>query len=277
MLVRGGFAPLYDYSQASRPCAVTLTRISPLRGHGRLALATDLNLHYYLTMPNTPTLALIPAYNEASRIEPVIAGTLPQLPVLVIDDGSKDNSAEIARRAGATVVQQPQNKGKGEALRAGFQWALAQGFDAVITLDADGQHNPAEIPTFLDCHRRTQADLIIGARNFREMPTIRRAANLLGSKLLSWAMRYKVLDNQSGYRLLSRRMMAATLASAEGGFEFEVEMIITCVNQGLRLEWVPIQTIYGDESSHINPVDHFTNFLGIVWETRQRTTQQTRQ
>ncbi len=226
--------------------------------------------------PTTAVLALIPAYNEAARISPVIAGTLPQLPVLVVDDGSRDDTAVIAENAGASVICQQPNQGKGQALKAGFRWALERNYTAVITLDADGQHNPAEIATFLDCYRDTAADLIIGAREFRQMPAIRRLANFLGSKLLTWAMRYKVVDNQSGYRLLSRRMLEATLESTQGGFEFEVEMIITCVNHGYRLEWVPIQTIYAGESSNINPVHHFTNFLGIVWKTRQRTNQQRR-
>lgn len=228
-----------------------------------------------MTQP-TAVLALIPAYNEATRIAPVIAGTLPQLPVLVVDDGSRDDTAVVAKRAGATVIGQQPNQGKGQSLKAGFRWALARDYTAVLTLDADGQHEPAEIATFLDCYRETAADLVIGARDFRRMPAIRRLANFLGSKLLSWAMRYKVVDNQSGYRLLSRRMIEATLESTQGGFEFEVEMIITCVNHGYRLEWVPIQTIYAGEPSSINPVHHFSNFLRIVWQTRRRTNQQRR-
>ncbi|HSN76998.1 MAG TPA: glycosyltransferase family 2 protein, partial [Anaerolineae bacterium] len=96
---------------------------------------------------DTPnTLALIPAYNEAQRIAPVIAATLQHLPALVVDDGSRDDTAGVAEAAGATVLRQAPNQGKGAALRAGLRWALDRRYDAVLTLDADGQHDPAEIP-----------------------------------------------------------------------------------------------------------------------------------
>jgi len=218
----------------------------------------------------TNILALIPAYNEAQRIEPVILGALAHLPVLVVDDGSKDETADVAEATGAMVLRQNPNQGKGTALRSGFSWALERNYDAVIALDADGQHDPDEIPLFLARYAETQPDLIIGARDFSQIPGIRRLSNSLGRKMFSWALGQDAPDNQSGYRLLSRRMMEATLASAEQGFEFEVEMIVTCVQQGYQLDWVPIRTIYGDESSHISPVEHATNFTRVVLDTRRR-------
>jgi glycosyltransferase involved in cell wall biosynthesis len=214
-------------------------------------------------------LALIPAYNESQRISTVITGTQEHLPVLVIDDGSKDDTATQAENSGAIVLCQIPNQGKGAALRAGFRQAIDEDYEAVITLDADGQHNPAEIPKFLDAYQAANADLIIGARNFDEMPLVRRLANSSGQKLFSWAVGQSVQDNQSGYRLISRRLLEVLLTSDEQGFEFEVEMIVTCVQQGFKLYWVPIQTIYAGESSHINPVEHATNFLRVVWQTRQ--------
>jgi len=217
-----------------------------------------------------PPLVLIPAYNESARIAPVIAGARLHLPVLVVDDGSGDDTAAIAERAGAEVLRQVPNQGKGAALRAGFRWAIASGYEAVITLDADGQHDPAELPSFLACFASTGADLIIGARDFSQIPLIRRAANSLGRRSFSWAVGQPIADNQSGYRLLSRRLMAATLASREQGFEFEVEMIVLCLERGFRLEWTPIRTIYAGESSHIQPWHHIVNFGRIVWQTRKR-------
>lgn len=219
---------------------------------------------------NGPILALIPAYNEASRIAPVIKGALSQLPVLVVDDGSQDETAVVATAAGATVLQQDPNQGKGAALKHGFRWACEHGIKAVVTLDADGQHDPAEIQNFLAHYHHTQADLIIGARDFREMPGLRRLANWSGSKILSWAMGQTVYDTQSGYRLISRRLMRVMLGSREGGFEFEVDMLIACVERGYRLEWLPIRTIYGSEPSHINNWEHFTNFLRLVGQTWRR-------
>ncbi len=222
-------------------------------------------------MPSTPTvLALIPAYNEATRVAPVVEGAARHLPVLVVDDGSKDNTVAVAEAAGATVLRQVPNQGKGAALRAGMRWALDTGYAAVITLDADGQHDPAEIPAFLDNYAATSADLIIGARDFSQMPGARRIANTLGRWSFSWALGQTVQDNQSGYRLLSRRMMESTLHSQEHGFEFEVEMIVTCVQNGYRLEWVPIRTIYGNQGSHIDPLTHAREFSRLVLETRRR-------
>ena len=215
-------------------------------------------------------LALIPAYNESARIAPVIASALRQLPVLVVDDGSKDDTAAVAKAAGATVLRQNPNQGKGAALRAGMTWALAQGYGTVVTLDADGQHDPAEIPAFLACYAATTADLIIGARDFGQMPAVRRAANTIGRWSFSWALGQPVQDNQSGYRLLSRRMMEAMLGSSESGFEFEVEMIVTCVQRGYALDWVPIRTIYAGETSHIDPWTHATNWVRLVRETRRK-------
>ncbi|MBN2469081.1 MAG: glycosyltransferase family 2 protein [Anaerolineae bacterium] len=214
-------------------------------------------------------LALIPAYNEATRITPVIAATRAHLPVLVVDDGSRDETAALAEAAGAQVIRQVPNQGKGAALRAGFRYALEHGYDAVITLDADGQHAPDEIGRFVECYAETEADLIVGQRDFRQMPTPRRISNTLGTLMFSWALGQHIPDNQSGYRLLSRRLMEALLDSREQGFEFEVEMITACLVRGYRLEWVPISTIYAGESSHIQPLKHIANFLRVVWAARQ--------
>jgi glycosyltransferase involved in cell wall biosynthesis len=212
-------------------------------------------------------LALIPAYNEAQRIAQVVKGTLAYLPALVVDDGSTDKTAAQAEASGAIVLRQTPNQGKGAALRTGFRWALTENYDAILTLDADGQHDPAEIPKFLDTTHH--ADLIIGARDFSQMPPVRRLANSLGRWSFSWALGQPVRDNQSGYRLISRRLVEAALASSEQGFEFEVEMIVICVQNGFRLEWVPVRTIYAGEASHIDPWQHVVNFLQMVWRTKQ--------
>jgi len=220
--------------------------------------------------PSSPRLlALIPAYNEAGRVGGVVAAVRARLPVLVVDDGSADGTARLAEEAGATVLRQQPNQGKGAALRAGFRWALEAGYDAVLTLDADGQHDPAEIPAFVEAFTAQGADLVIGERSFRQMPFPRNLSNTVGRALFSWALGQPVRDNQSGYRLLSRRMMEATLSSREGGFEFEVEMIVTCVQRGYRLVGVPIRTIYEGEKSHIKPIPQTIHFMRVVRATRQ--------
>lgn len=214
-------------------------------------------------------LALIPAYNEAERISGVITLTQRHLPVLVVDDGSTDATSEIACELGATVLRQVPNLGKGAALLEGFRYAVEKGCDAVITLDADGQHDPEEIPAFIDAFEKG-ADLVIGERDFRKMPFPRNISNTIGTWLFSWALGEHCPDNQSGYRLHSRRMMEASLESAETNFEFEVEIITRCVELGYQLRWVPIQTIYAGETSHIKPLRHIRHFFRLVWSTRRR-------
>lgn len=218
---------------------------------------------------SSPILALIPAYNEAVHIGNVIRQTGEFLPVLVVDDGSSDDTAKIAQEAGAELIRQQPNQGKGMALMRGFEHAVDNGFDAVITLDADGQHDPGEIPLFLRQFVENDADLVIGQRNFAQMPIVRRCSNTIGTWLFSWAIGQKIHDNQSGYRLISRRLMQVMLQSSESGFEYEVEMIVRCVQNGMKLAWVPIRTIYADEHSHIRPLHHVWHFLRLVAQTRQ--------
>ncbi|HNS03245.1 MAG TPA: glycosyltransferase family 2 protein [Anaerolineae bacterium] len=220
-------------------------------------------------MAGSGIFALIPAYNEATRISPVIEIARLHLPALVVDDGSQDDTAGVAERAGATVLRQLPNQGKGAALRAGLRWGLARGYDAALTLDADGQHDPAEIPAFLARYAADHPDLLIGCRDFSQMPLARRVANTLGRWSFSWALGQRVEDNQSGYRLLSRRMAEAVLDSQEQGFEFEVEMIVACVQAGYALAWIPIRTIYGDQGSHIDPWTHAVNWVRMVRQTRR--------
>ncbi len=214
-------------------------------------------------------VALIPAHNEAPSIVAVIRGALVHLPVLVVDDGSTDATSVEAKAAGAVVLAQHPNQGKGAALRAGFARALSDGAVAVVTLDADGQHDPAELPKFIEAETSHAAELIIGRRDFGQMPLVRRIANGLGTLLLSVAVKRWIPDNQSGFRLVGRRLMAAMLDSHEDGFAFEVEMIAVCLREGWRIRWVPISTIYGDEPSHIQPVHHLREFLAVTLRARR--------
>ncbi|MGH2475622.1 MAG: glycosyltransferase family 2 protein [Candidatus Limnocylindrales bacterium] len=216
-----------------------------------------------------PILALIPAYDEGPRIAGVVEGAVRYLPVIVVDDGSSDDTAARAEAAGATVLRQEPNAGKGAALRRGFRHALEAGAPAVVTLDADGQHDPSEIPRFIEAFAARRAELIIGRRNFGEMPPIRRLSNTIGGVALSVSLGRSVPDNQSGYRLIGRTLMRGLLDSGESGFEFEVEMIGRCIALGLPLDWVPIRTIYAGEPSHIRPWRHFTEFVRVTRKARR--------
>jgi glycosyltransferase involved in cell wall biosynthesis len=219
-------------------------------------------------------LALVPAHDEAARIARVVEGARRHVEVFVVDDGSADATAELAEGAGATVLRLSPNQGKGAALRAGFAAALADGAAAVVTLDGDGQHDPAEIPAFLGAYARRsvageRTELIIGARSFGQMPLLRRLANWLGTVTLSAALGRRIADNQSGYRLVGRQLMRAMLDSGEQGFAFEVEMIAVCLREGWSIEWIPIRTIYADERSHIRAGRHLREFLAVTARARR--------
>jgi glycosyltransferase involved in cell wall biosynthesis len=176
-------------------------------------------------MSEISILALIPAWNEATRIGPVVEATRAHLPVLVVDDGSDDDTSAVAEAAGATVVRHSRNRRKGVALMTGFAWALERGYDAVLTLDADGQHDPADIPRFLAAYDAGTGELIIGRRDFSQMPFPRFLVNPFGSWLLSLALGTRIYDNQCGYRLHSRRLLER-LDLTTTGFELEVEVVV---------------------------------------------------
>lgn len=214
-------------------------------------------------------VAVIPGYEEGPRIARVVEGAARSLPVVVVDDGSRDDTAAQAEGAGATVIRQRPNQGKGAALRTGFRYALEHGAPAVVTLDADGQHDPAEIPAFLSAYEAGHPELIVGRRDFASMPLARRVSNTVGGLILSAAVGRRVPDNQSGFRLIGRRLMTALLDSDEAGFAFEVEMIARCIALDLPIAWVPIRTIYAGEPSHIRPWAHFTGFLRAARDARR--------
>ena len=217
-------------------------------------------------------IALIPAWNEERFIGDVVRGALKYVPVVVIDDGSTDRTAQVAEEAGAEVVRHKVNSGKGVALNTGFDYAVAHDVDAAITLDADGQHDPDEIPLFIEAFRVGEGDLIIGKRDFSQMPAKSQFGNRVGTKLLTRAMGQPVPDNQSGYRLLSQDVMRKCRPTSQR-FEAEVEILLRAQLDGFRIGWVPIQTIYNDKVSHFRPIQDSALFLGMVnriWQARRR-------
>jgi len=200
--------------------------------------------------------ALIPCRNEAAALPALLTEVRRFLPaVLVVDDGSEDATAAVAREMGAECIGWESGRGKGSALKAGFQYLTDSGFSHALTLDGDGQHSPRDIPRFLSCGESLGADLVVGRRTMSagSMPWSRRMANRAMSGCLSFCAGRSLPDSQCGFRLvkleLARRAHAATQH-----FEFESELLVSFVLRGFRVEFIPIQTIYRGERSKICPL-----------------------
>ena len=198
---------------------------------------------------------IIPAYNEAATIAGIVRRARQQVEtVLVIDDGSGDDTATQAENAGATVLRQPVNQGKGAALWRGMQAALDMGAVAVISLDADGQHCPEDIPKLLEAWRHQPDRLVIAARlECRESaPRLRRFANGMADFWVSWAAGYPIRDTQSGFRLypaIFLRQLTAPCQSG-GGFVFESALLIQATHCGYPRVAVVIEALYLPQSRH---------------------------
>lgn len=208
--------------------------------------------------------ALIPAYQAAAHIGEVLLGLAaldPGPDVLVVDDGSRDATAEVARQFGARVLSFAGNRGKGRALLAGFE-ALSD-YDAVVTLDADGQHPPEAFPRFVEA-ARAGADLVMGRRaRSVAMPPARRLANAFSSGWATALAGQTISDSQCGYRLYGRAVLART-PMTPGRYELETEVVVRAARLGFRLAEVEVPTLYGEAGSHIRAFRDVPRILGVL-------------
>ena len=213
-----------------------------------------------------PVVAIIPALNAARTISAVVRDSLAHVDqVIVIDDGSTDSTGANAAEAGATVIRHAMNRGKGAALKTGFQWAATRGYDGVVTLDADGQHLAAEIPKFLASRVTTKADLIIGERShlFAQMVRRRRMANRFSAWTISKVSGVHIADSQSGFRFYSSELLRR-IRPHSNGFDMESEVIVLAGRSGLKVVSIPIELGFVDglSTSHYKPV---RDTLLIAW------------
>ncbi len=211
-------------------------------------------------------LVVIPALNAERSIGAVVRECKAvNDDVLVVDDGSSDRTGEVAREAGAQVVRHSVNRGKGGALKTGFAYALEHGFDAVVTLDADGQHLPYEIPKFFTARAESGADLIIGGRAhlFEQMLPRRRMANRFSARCIAYVSKTNVTDSQSGFRLYSANLLRAIRLRSDG-FAMESEVIVYAGRRGFKVLLIPIELgfVDGQSTSHYQPL---MDTLRIAW------------
>ena len=209
-------------------------------------------------------LAVIPAYNEAPRIAPVIVGLRSLgLTVLVVDDGSRDATAEVAREQGALVLQRA-NGGKGTAIIAACRFAVEHGYRRILLLDGDGQHDPLEAPRLIQAALHG-ADLVIGMRmlNLQRHPLHRRCLNRLSSLLVTLAAGRRIRDSQSGYRVCDPRLLLS-LPMTGHRYDLESEMCVLAARSGCRVVEVPITVIYNDKKSGVHPLFDTLRFFRAV-------------
>jgi glycosyltransferase involved in cell wall biosynthesis len=238
-----------------------------------------------LVQIRSQTAAIIPAYQDEKHIGDTVRRTLERLLyVLVVDDGSTDQTAQRAREAGAEVIVHSQNRGKGEAIKTGLaHWlAAANASDDtegglnrevvwVSLLDSDGQHLPEEIDRFLlAAASAMQPTFLIGNRmnNLAGMPFIRRVVNRYMSRQISRACKQEIPDTQCGFRMLDHQLIPQLLGGGDR-FDYDTEVLLIASRKGYRIESVPITTVYTDQVSKIRPLRDAIRFLKLMWRYRK--------
>ncbi len=210
---------------------------------------------------------LIPTYNEAKEIGRLIREIkFHDLDVMVVDDGSQDNTFEIAREAGAVALRNEKNIGKGASLNRGFRYCLDKNYGAVITMDGDGQHRPEDLPSFITLSQNPETQILIGNRmhGTKNMPWVRVVTNRFMSWLISLLAKQKIPDSQCGFRLIKKQVLEK-LNLVTNKYEIESELLIKAARLGYRIQSVPIKTIYSSEKSRIHPVLDTLRFFRFVF------------
>lgn len=209
---------------------------------------------------------IIPAHNEEKYIAEVVAAVrLKGLDVVVIDDGSMDMTGSLAQKHGATVLRNEPRQGKGFSLKRGFAHVVDNGYDGVISMDGDGQHDPEDLVHFLNAARSRTMCVINGTRmgNAKTMPFVRRVTNRFMSWMISRICHRKIEDTQCGYRYISSDVLRQIKLTAND-FEIETEVLLKSCRVGCEVISVPVKTIYRDEKSKIRPVKDTIRFFSYL-------------
>jgi glycosyltransferase involved in cell wall biosynthesis len=215
------------------------------------------------TSPGSPLrlAVVIPAFNEAPTIRDVVTRALREVErVIVVDDGSGDGTGAALQGLPVTVLRNPANVGKAASLRRGMVRALADGASAVVTLDADAQHEPEDIPRLVAAHLRKPHAIIVGARLHQKnrIPRARYFANRFANFWIAWAAGYPISDSQSGFRLYPATLLTAIDIRNEKsyGFVFESAVLINAARLGVTSVAVGVSALYppGARASHFRPV-----------------------
>ena len=210
---------------------------------------------------------VIPCYNVAYVLADILAQLkLESVDVVVIDDGSTDATTEIALKYKVKVMKNNHNLGKGASLRKGFDYALSQGYEAIIAMDGDGQHLPSDISNFLKIESvRPDADMIVGSRMSHPagMPLVRRLTNIFMSGLISWICGQGIPDSQNGFRLIRSRLLGK-LELNSNKFEIETEIILKAAAGGAKIISIPITSVYKNHPSGISPLLDTFRFIRFI-------------
>jgi glycosyltransferase involved in cell wall biosynthesis len=209
-------------------------------------------------------IACIPAYNEEFHIENLIKSAKNHVDsVVVCDDGSTDNTASIAKKAGAVIISHKTNKGYGAAIISLFDYARENNADVMITLDGDGQHNSDQIPLLLNTISKHNVDVVIGSRflnNNTKAPGYRQRGIKIITSTANYGTNLKVSDSQSGFRAYSKNAINA-IHPTEENMSVSTEILFKISNKGLSLAEVPITVSYDGDTSQHNPVSHGVSVL----------------
>jgi glycosyltransferase involved in cell wall biosynthesis len=212
-------------------------------------------------------IVCIPAYNEETKIKDVIEKSLPYVDkVVVCDDGSTDDTAVLAKKAGAVVISHEKNLGYGATISTLFDYCRKNNAEIMVTLDGDGQHNPDQIPDLINVILKHKVDVVIGSRSLRDdkdLPSYRRTGIKIITSTINSATNLKVTDSQSGFRAYSKSAIDL-IHPMESGMGVSTEILVKISNNGLSIAEVPITVSYTGDTSTEHPVTHGSHVIGTT-------------